>query len=107
MTYRINYHGIKSVITDADSVLHPMYFWDKEKYENNILTFLPTKLTNILQREYKDIAQSIDNNRFLGTGIAIINYNKNKFEVLETDILFKEYGYHDVRVIHDSLSEKN
>jgi len=105
MTYRINYHGINSFITDADSLLHPMYFWEKEKYENGKLNFLPTKLTNIIKTEYSEVAKNIDNKRFLGTGIAILNYINSTFEVLETDILFKTYGYHDVRVINESISE--
>ena len=107
MTYRINYQGVKAYLTDPDSVLHPMNFWDKERYENGVLKMQPTKFTALLGNEYSDVAKQIDNNRFLGTGVAVLVYANGGFTVRETSVLFKKYGYHDVRVQHETMGDKS
>jgi hypothetical protein len=100
MTFRINYAGVKAQLTDPDSLLHPWNFWDKEKYNAaaGSLTFERVKLTNLLDTEFKSQADAIDNNRFLGTGLALLEYKDGKFIVKSAGNLFEKYGFHDVRI---------
>ena len=107
MTFRINYSGLNSPLTDPDSLLHPWYFWDKEKYEGNRIEFLRVKLTKLLESDHEDAANKIDNSRFLGTGLALLEYKDGDFIVKSAGNLFQMYGFHDTRVVYSNTTDTN
>jgi len=100
MIFRINYSGVPTHLTDPDSILHPWNYWDREDKM--------TKLDVLLDAINTEVMQTTKQKVFLGSGIALMNYNaeRSEFDVSEVRLLTPEYGYHDVRVYHEPSTNK-